>query len=102
MFKVNGRSVTCFPLQHAVARLREFQTKFENPVLCAHNSRQFDSVVLRHAMNIVPGVGLEYIDECFCGFVDTLEFMRKCACMPYYRKVLHNKLLLKTFYVRNM
>ena len=59
MFKVNGRTVICFPLQHAIARLREFQKKFENPVLCAHNSHQFDSDVLRYAMNIVPGVGLD-------------------------------------------
>jgi hypothetical protein len=99
IFKVNGTQVSWFPLQHAVSKRREFLTKFENPVLCMHNSCQFDSVVPCRAMNIVPGAGL---DECFCGCFDSLEFVRKRMRLPYHRKVLHNKLLLKTFYVRNM
>jgi hypothetical protein len=82
-----------------VTRLRKLLTKFENPVcITPVNLIVVCCVVLWTWCLFLSSYKAFFFFFFF--FFDSLEFMRKS--MQYHIKVLHCKLLLKTFYVRNM
>ena len=72
---VKGRPVAALNIRKALNRFMKWLGRFPNPVLIAHNGREFDFKVLRSAVKNINKT--ENLDRRVCGYIDSIEVFRK-------------------------
>ena len=78
---VKGQLVAALNIRKALNRFMKWLGRFPNPVLIAHNGREFDFKVLRSAVKNINKT--EKLDGRVCWYIDSIEVFRKTY--PYSR-----------------